>query len=1040
MDEDCDGIALTFDEDGDGFLQSNDCDDNNAAVNPAALELPNNGIDDDCDGESLLMNATGLNWCLGAEQANSGIANIPNDAIQGTDGTLYVASQLYKVARFDSLDNYLGGLSVFGDAQCLADNPDGGVYVGSHNGSTIYLTKFDAAGEVVFQRTWSSAEAPTDLEWTPTGELVMLIENGILYVLNANGALINSWNTNLIGNARLLAVNQEGFIYAGGPSVVRRYTTDGTYINNLTFSLPESYTGQIIPMSLVYHPDQDALFLAFRNNNNTVVGVYRPDGNPLYFFDGETSLAASLSVDAAGRLWLADREENRVRRFDPRSHYYTLTTTAASCRGAADGRIVIDRFDYCGELDISIDPALPLDALPAGSYTLTLRSTVTTEEVPVVIAEPAPLALAFGVSHTAAGQATGSLLADATGGTPPYTYAWSTGTSTTATLDGLAAGAYTLTLTDTNGCSLTGTTQVGTLGVDADGDGFVAEADCDDFDANSYPGAVEIPNNDVDEDCDGTALVIDADDDGFSSAVDCDDNDATVYPGAPEIPNNATDEDCDGIAEQRYAVGSDWCATARLLDESPHVYRDTEMGHNGLIYTIPTTTTAPYVFVYNPSDELVDSLSYPLRVLNVSTAPGGYVYTQIGENDIYFLQRLRPATGELTLQPVSRAWSDMTIGPDGRVYTTGFQSEKVAVYDSTFTLLHEWDFDTNIYPGAISLGNDDDLYISDINGVQHFTTDGVLLDVLEQTQGIVQGMDFNRQDSLLYVGYSFPIRVTAFTAAGDSVFTFYPDVSNLTDLSIAPNGDYLAVADGNWQDVRLYAKADMQVSIATTPADCVADEPGSLALTYSGGCGAVPTVELVPDYSLDAIPAGNYQLRFTDAYQRVRELPIIIETEGLQLTTSSTSATDGAADGSVFVQADCGVPPYAYQWDDPGNSQTATVSGLAAGTYTVTVTDAVDSSATATITVEMTTTTNSPVTEQFRVTPNPVRTTLYFEQPRPAAVRLVVYDVAGRSVYTAHPTAAQWPIEVGEWLPGMYTVQATDLESGHQRAFRVIVE
>ena len=57
--------------------------------------------------------------------------------------------------------------------------------------------------------------------------------------------------------------------------------------------------------------------------------------------------------------------------------------------------------------------------------------------------------------------------------------------------------------------------------VDTDGDGFDEDEDCDDGDASVYPGAPEVPNDGIDQDCDGqdSIVPIDLDGDGFDTEM-----------------------------------------------------------------------------------------------------------------------------------------------------------------------------------------------------------------------------------------------------------------------------------------------------------------------------------------------------------------------------------------------------------------------------------------------------------------------------------------------------------------------------------------
>ncbi|MFN0013577.1 MAG: gliding motility-associated C-terminal domain-containing protein, partial [Saprospiraceae bacterium] len=102
--------------------------------------------------------------------------------------------------------------------------------------------------------------------------------------------------------------------------------------------------------------------------------------------------------------------------------------------------------------------------LPPGAYTVTVRDSRGCSTVATVVVNAFACAGfsagTAGTNATCNGLPNGSATANPGGGTSPFIYAWSTG-STSKTINNLPPGTYTVTVTDASNCTTIGTASVG---------------------------------------------------------------------------------------------------------------------------------------------------------------------------------------------------------------------------------------------------------------------------------------------------------------------------------------------------------------------------------------------------------------------------------------------------------------------------------------------------------------------------------------------------------------------------------------------------
>ena len=135
-----------------------------------------------------------------------------------------------------------------------------------------------------------------------------------------------------------------------------------------------------------------------------------------------------------------------------------------SCNAGSNGTVSASavngtNMEYSIDGGASYQSSGDFSGLSAGTYTITARNCVgNTSTASFTVTEPTPVTAAIvgsdynGYGVSCFGSTDGTADATANGGAGGYSYSWSNG-STSEDLSGLAAGAYSVTVTDANGCS-----------------------------------------------------------------------------------------------------------------------------------------------------------------------------------------------------------------------------------------------------------------------------------------------------------------------------------------------------------------------------------------------------------------------------------------------------------------------------------------------------------------------------------------------------------------------------------------------------------
>jgi PKD repeat protein len=577
----------------------------------------------------------------------------------------------------------------------------------------------------------------------------------------------------------------------------------------------------------------------------------------------------------------------------------TLTTnaTAVACYGGSTGSATVTAASGTPAYTYSWSgggTSATISNKPAGTYTVTVNdSRQCSATASVNIGQPlSALTASVNATDAACGQANGSVTVTATGGGGSYVYYWNTA-ATTQSVQNLGAGTYTVTVTDFAFCTATASGTVATATSNFAVSLNTTNASC----GLNNGSVVALPNNPT----------------------------GVTY----QWSSGATSGSITGLAAGTYSVTATnpagCTATASTVISSTPAnisvtFNTTQAAcgqSNGGATATVSGGNAPYIYNWS-TGSTTNSIS--------NVAAGGYALT---------------VTDNGGCSVVNTATISNSGGPTVNVNTTAPTcfggangSATASATGGTQPYSYNWSTgSTNASVSGLAAGT---YTVSVYDNTQCLSVKSVTV-----TSPTAINVAVSTTNALCGQQNGSAV-ASASNGTGNYNYQWSNGSTLASNTDLAAGTYNVTVTDGN----SCTATASAVVSgtqgpnSVLTPINGTCQIAAQINVTVAGGTSPYTYAwsNGATTQNLQGISAGSYTVTITDANGcRNTNSASVTDNSSINVTFNSQNPTIGNNNGSVTANPTGGTSPYNYSWNN--GSTNASITGLAAGTYTVTITD-----------------------------------------------------------------------------------------------------